>query len=149
MPNTMHPKMEEWVSHIQKTVGKPDKDCYFVGHSLGCIAILRYLETLGQGKQIGGSILVAGFSSSLGYKEHKTFFDQPVDWEKIKSKCKKFVAIHSDNDPFVPIVHGQIFKKELGAKLVIQHNMKHFTEKDGFTQLPVLLENVIEISRDS
>ncbi|MBI2580107.1 MAG: alpha/beta hydrolase, partial [Candidatus Aenigmarchaeota archaeon] len=40
MPDTAHPRMNAWVPHLAKTVGTPDKNCYFVGHSLGCIAIL-------------------------------------------------------------------------------------------------------------
>ena len=46
MPNAAHPKVSEWISFLKEYVGKPDKDTYFVGHSLGCIAIARYLETL-------------------------------------------------------------------------------------------------------
>lgn len=54
MPNTDNPKLNSWLKRLIKTVGTPDKNCYFVGHSLGCITILRYLETLKKNQEVGG-----------------------------------------------------------------------------------------------
>ena len=147
MPNANHPKMNEWVNHISKIVRIPDKDCYFIGHSLGCITILRYIETLKEGQKVGGTVLVAGFTSNLGYDDLENFFTKRVDWDKIKSHCSKFVAIHSDNDPDVSLHYGNFFKEELGAKVIIQHDMGHFTIGDGITKLPIALESIIKISK--
>lgn len=147
MPDTMHPKMDAWVSHLVKVVGTPDKGCYLVGHSLGCITILRYLETLKEGQEVGGCVLVAGFSDNLGYEELNTFFTKPIDWNKIKSHCKKFVAIHSDNDPYVPVKHGDIFKRYLNAEVIIQHEMKHFSGENGVTKLQIALDSILKISK--
>jgi len=147
MPDTAHPKMDAWSKHLAKIVGNPDKDCYFVGHSLGCITILRYLETLKPNQQIGGVVLVAGFTSNLGYEELRSFFTKPINWGKIKSHGKKFVAIHSDNDPFVSLHYGDFFKKELNAEVIVEHNMKHFSGDDGVTVLPCALEAVVKISK--
>ncbi|MFH0949150.1 MAG: alpha/beta hydrolase [Candidatus Aenigmatarchaeota archaeon] len=146
MPDTNHPKMDAWVNHLTKIVETPNKDCYFVGHSLGCITILRYLETLKLNENIGGAVLVAGFSDDLEFKELDSFFTKSIDWKKIKAHCKKIVAIHSDNDPYVPLKHGDIFKEKLGVELIVQHNMKHFSGDDGIIELPVALESVLKIS---
>jgi len=116
MPDTKHPKMNAWLKHLRKVVGTPDKDCYFVGHSLGCITILRYLETLKANQKIGGAVLVAGFTSSLGYQELESFFKKPINWKKIKSHCKEFVAIHSDNDPYVSLHYGDFSRKNYMLK---------------------------------
>lgn len=147
MPDTNNPRMDAWIGHLAKTVGEPDKDCYFVGHSLGCVTILRYLESLKEDQHVGGAVLVAGFSSNLGYKELENFFPRPVDWNKIKPHCNKFVAIHSDNDPWVSIHYGnEIFKEYLGAEVIIKHNMKHFSDSDGINELPDALDSVLKIS---
>ncbi len=150
MPDTENPKMKAWVNHLAKIVGTPDKDSYFIGHSLGVITILRYLESLKTDQEIGGAVFVAGFVKDLtfeGYKgELATFFKTPLDWNKIKTHCKKFVAIHSDNDPYVSLENADIFKEKLEAKIIIQHNMKHFSGDDGITQLPIALKSVLEIS---
>lgn len=147
MPDTDNPKMDAWLEHLAKIVEAPDKDCYFVGHSLGCITILRYLETLREGQEIGGAILVAGFSDNIGFEELNSFFAKPIDWDEIKSHCRKFIAIHSDNDPWVPLRHGDVFKEKLNAELIVKNNMKHFSGDDNITKLPVVLDKLLEISK--
>jgi predicted alpha/beta hydrolase family esterase len=147
MPDTNFPKMSEWVGHLAKIVRDPDKDCYFVGHSLGCITILRYLESLGETQKVGGAVLVAGFTSHLGFEELANFFPNMVDFEKIKPHCERFVAIHSDNDPWVSVHYGkELFKEKLGAEVIVRHNMGHFSGSDGITELPDVLESVLKVS---
>ncbi|TAL47898.1 serine hydrolase family protein [archaeon] len=147
MPDTNHPKIDAWVNHLAKVVKTPDKGCYFIGHSLGCITILRYLETLKENQTVGGVILVAEFADNFGEKELYSFFAKPIEWDKIKSHCKKFVAIHSDNDYHVPLEHADIFKKKLNAKLIVQRNMKHFSDDDGVVELPVAFDSVLRLSK--
>jgi len=150
MPETNLPKFKAWLSELQRVAGKPNKNLYLIGHSLGCITILRYLEGLKENEKIGGAILVAGFTDDLDLKEIKGFFETPIDFEKIKNHCSKFVAIHSDNDPYVSLKEGDIFKEKLGAKLIIKHNMGHFSgeieKKESCTQLPEVVESLLEIS---
>ena len=141
MPDTEHPKMDAWVKQLAKTVGIPDKDCYFVGHSLGCITILRYLESL-KGQVVGGAVLVAGFSDNLGFKEIDSFFAKPLDWKKIKSRCSKFTAIDSNTDRYVPLRHAKIFREKLGAEAVVVKKMGHFSR---VKELPVVLEAVLKM----
>ena len=147
MPDINHPQMSAWVGHLAKIVGTPDEDCYLIGHSLGCITILRYLETLNNYQKVGGAVLVAGFTSNLGYEELGSFFTSPIDWEKIKPHCSKFVAIHSDNDPYVSLHYGNFFKEKLGAEVIIEHDKKHFSGDDGIMDLPSALDAVLKLSR--
>ena len=143
MPDTEHPRMDAWVNHLRQAVRIPDKDCYFVGHSAGCITILRYIETLDKNQKIGGAVLVAGFSDNLGFKELDSFFSKPIDWEKIKSRCNRFVSIISTNDKYVPARHGKIFQERFGAELV-KERMGHFSR---VKELPSALEAVLRISK--
>jgi len=149
MPNAKNPKMDEWVNCLSKIVGKSDENCYFVGHSLGCIAILRYIEALKEKNRVGGAVLVAGFSDDLGRKELHDFYTKPIDWEKIKSHCKKFAAIHSDNDKTVPLKHAGIFNEKLNANIIIKHGMGHFTSEPQtspkVSELPEALEFVLKM----
>lgn len=150
MPDTMNPRMNKWLAHLRKIVGNPDKNCYFVGHSLGCITILRYLETLKEGQNVGGVVLIAGFGHDLEYEGYKgelsSFFQTPIDWKKIKKHCGKFIAIHSEDDPYVPIKHNTLFKEKLGAESIIMQNMKHFSGDDGINELPIALESLLKIA---
>jgi hypothetical protein len=132
---------------LKKTVRTPDRECYFVGHSLGCITLLRYLETLKEHQQIGGCVLIAGFISNLGYTELESFFKTPIAWENINKHCRKFVAIHSDDDPYVSLHYGHMFQEKLNAKLIIEHGKKHFSGEDGVIELPSALHQLLRISQ--
>lgn len=123
MPDTEHPKMDAWLKQLIDTAGTPDRDLYLLGHSLGCITILRYLETLEEGQEIGGAVLVAGFADinitlleNEDINELKTFFETDVDFEKVKRHCKKFVAIHSDDDPYVSLRYADIFQGKIECR---------------------------------
>ena len=147
MPSTNRPKIFEWLPFLQQTVGKADGSVFLVGHSLGCITILRFLENLQESKLIGGAILIAGFDNPIMHKELKNFFEEPIAWEKIKKKCKKFVSIHSTDDPYVPIENSSSFKKNLGAKTIVTSGFRHFSGEDGITFLPAALEELLKISK--
>lgn len=151
MPDTANPTFNKWIPFLKNLVGKPDKDCYFVGHSLGCITILRYLESLKQNQKVGGVILVAGFGEDLDYKGYKgeltSFYEKPIDFEKIKKASKKFIAIHSTDDPYVDIKNNKLFVEKLGAESIIMDNMKHFSGDDGIMKLPIVLEKLLQASR--
>lgn len=145
MPDAENPKLEAWVDCLKKTVGTPDTDCFLVGHSLGCMAILRYCETLGDGGSIGGAVLVAG-KTETKRAVLEAFFSNPLDWQAIRSHCRRFVALHSDNDPSVPESYGAVFKEKLGAQVIIQPGMKHFSGDDGITELPIVLDSVLQMA---
>ncbi len=84
MPHTEAPQYSEWLAYLQSLVQKPDSDTYFVGHSLGCITILQYLNNLSAPIKIGGAVLVAGFSTPIHLTELNSFFGVPLDEVKIK-----------------------------------------------------------------
>ncbi len=147
MPNSAHPVCEDWVNYLKKIVGKVDEDTFFVGHSLGPIAIMRFLETLPAREKAGGVIMVAGFSESLGIPETESFFQQPLDYAKLKSSAKKFEVINSDNDPYVPINRGEILRDKLGAELTIMHGHGHLNAGNGFFELPIVLEKILLLSK--
>jgi predicted alpha/beta hydrolase family esterase len=146
MPDPDPPKLATWLSHLQEVIGQPDDELLLIGHSIGTVTIMRYLETLESG-QVGKVILVAGFTDQLGFKELENFFDTRLDFGKIKPKSKNgFVAIQSDNDPFVSEQYGERLKDELGAKLVIKHNAGHMSGsvdgEEACTELPEVIENL-------
>jgi uncharacterized protein len=146
MPNADFPVAKEWLEHLQKIVGEPDENTFLVGHSLGVIAILRYLEALKTGKKVGGAVLVAGFPEHIGIGEIENFFAVPLDYEKVKSAAKKIVAINSDNDPYVPIRQGRIMRDKLGAEFKIIPNGDHLSEGDGSYKFPLVLEEILKMA---
>ncbi len=147
MPNAALPKCSEWIRHLEEIVGKPDGNCFFVGHSLGAPAVLRYLESLPAGARVGGVVLVAGLAELHGYVHLKSFFSKPFGWKKIRARCEGFVAIRSDNDLLVPASDAGVFRKNLGARVVVIEGMGHFSGDEGTTELPSALESILGMSR--
>lgn len=150
MPNAVHPTLDEWLLHLQQTVGSPNKETILVGHSLGVITILRYLEGLKQSERIGAAFFVAGFSEDLEYEEYKgelsSFFPKPVNFEEIKRHCDRFGVLHSEDDEWVDIKHAHIFEEKLGATAIIQQGKGHYGPSDGATELPALMELIEELT---
>ncbi len=147
MPNPHSPKQRYWVSKLQEVVGNPDENTFLIGHSLGCITILRYLESLHGSQRIGGVILLAGFTDDLDIQELKDFFRKDINWEEIKKHCGRLISIHSDDDPVVPLEYGNIFKEKLNAEEITEHEKKHFSGDDDIYELPILLEKLTELLR--
>ena len=149
MPDSMHPAMMSWVKKLAESVGETDQDVYFVGHSLGCIAILRFLENVRPDLSIRGSILVAGFGEDLHYDgyegELSSFFSTTLDWDRIKARCLKFVSVHSSNDKWVDISNSELFEKRLGAKKIIMDNMGHFSGSDGLIEVPFIYDELLTL----
>ena len=150
MPVPLEPKIDTWIPFLKEQVGEPDKETFFVGHSMGAQAILRYLESLEKDQKIGGAVFLAGFVHLGGeaYESEddpliaKPWLETPLNWKKIKSHANKFSAVFSDNDPFVPLSDSEIFKKELGAEISVVHGWKHFSGSEGIKELPIVLEQL-------
>lgn len=142
MPHTEAPQLSEWLPYLQEVVGEPTSDVYLVGHSLGCIAILKYLETINT--QVGGAILVSGFAEPIHFMELNNFFVDELNDEKIIENAKQIILINSDNDEHVPLWQGQKMAERFKAKLIILNNAGHINERSGFKALPIVL---IEIQK--
>jgi len=148
-----HPKIEEWVSFLKKLVDKPDEETFFVGHSIGCQTILRYLETLPKDVKVGGAIFVAGWVNLVnlsGPREEeiaKPWLETPINWDKVLQHTNNFVAIFSDNDPWVPLTDSEIFKEKLGAKIIVEHRRGHFSGSDNIRKIPVVLDELLKMAK--
>lgn len=153
MPDAEKPEINLWVSHLNKIVKSPDENTYFIGHSVGCQTIMRYLETLPNNVKVGGAIFIAGWFDliNLETKEEeeitKPWIDNNIDFIKVKSKTDNIIAVFSDNDPFVPLnISVEKFRRYLGAKIIIEKNKGHFTEGDGVKEIPVVLNEILRIA---
>jgi uncharacterized protein len=148
MPNAETPKIDEWIPFLSELVGEPQKGDFFVGHSIGCQTIIRYLESIAP-KKIAGAAYVAGWFTLKGLEgpdEEKLaspWVTLSIDFEKVKSTGGKFLAILSDNDPYVPLSDKEIFEKKMGAKIIVAHNKGHFAGEDGSAEIPEVLEFIL------
>ncbi len=125
-----------------------DKDAIIVGHSSGAVAILGLLQALPDDVVVDKVLLVAGFTDDLDYPPVKEMFTEPFDWKKIRKHAKTFILFHSDNDPYVPIWHGEKLREYLGAELIVMGGQAHFSTTtypgEKYNQFPQLLEKILE-----
>jgi predicted alpha/beta hydrolase family esterase len=140
MPNTNKPLLSEWMSSLASVVGMPDSETYLIGHSLGCITILQYLQTLPEGQKINAAVLVAGFGQRFDkYNgEHDSFFETELDWQVIKNRCEKFIVIHSKDDRNVEVKQSVFLRDNLNAELILVNNMGHFGSADNVFEIQVV-----------
>lgn len=144
--NPSKPNMKKWINVIRKSVGEPSKDTFFVGHSLGTMAIIRYLETLKPTQKIGGAVFVAGRVIIRPSKSMvSSFFKTPINWSKLNKLSKKYVGIYSIDDPLVSTENGRLLKQKLNATLILEKNKGHFSRSDGIIRLKSVLTAILEI----
>lgn len=145
MPTPEEPKSDEWVREIERYADNPDDEIYLVGHSLGCRAILAYLQKTS--RKITAVFLVSGTSTALRVEEEDSplrkidnFFETHFDFGKIKNTCSQFYIIHAKDDNRVPFEHALFFEKNLEAQLVALETGGHLSGKDGVSELPILMD---------
>ncbi|TSC70572.1 MAG: hypothetical protein CEO12_293 [Parcubacteria group bacterium Gr01-1014_46] len=143
MPDTEVPNIDKWVNKLIEVVGLSDSQTYFVGHSIGCQAILRYLEKTNS--IVGGAVFVSGWFNLNNLEDEeireiaKPWIKTPIDLEKVKRVLPKSTLIISDNDPYGFFEENKNKFLEIGSKIVVLHNAGHITEDDGFISLPELI----------
>jgi predicted alpha/beta hydrolase family esterase len=140
MPNPDEPQLAAWLPVLHQAIGEPDEELLLIGHSIGTVTIMRHLETLLNTQRVGKVVFVAGYTDQIGYAELENFFPRPLDYAAIKPKSAHgFVAIQSDDDPFVSNQYGDRLAAELGARVIIKHDAGHIDEDAGYADLPELL----------
>ena len=147
MPNTENPKIEEWVPFLDSMVKDLDSNTYFVGHSIGCQTILRFLQSRDI-TNIGGILLVAPWLDLLpeainepeSYETAKSWLTTPIDFEKVKKFTSNITCIFSDDDYFVSLSQKEEFEKLLNAKTIVVNNKGHISEEDNVFELKEILD---------
>jgi predicted alpha/beta hydrolase family esterase len=141
MPNTMNPKIEEWVNYLKEKVKEINEKTYFVGHSIGCQTIMRFLEKLPKNEHIQGCVFVAPWFDLINLENGEVEIAHPwihnkINFERVEQHTGNFLAIFSNNDPYVSEKEVNKFK-EIGVKIIIKKDEGHF---DNTERIPEVLE---------
>ena len=145
MPDPMIPELYSWLEALQKEKNNLNEDTYFVGHSLGCITIVRFLETLPKKIKVGGCIFVAGFCDFPKIPLLADFCVLPINWEKVKAVANNIFAIISDDDKMVPLIDAKNFANKLGAEIILENNKGHFM--NDVKEMPSVLNCILEMDQ--
>ncbi|HEY0907981.1 MAG TPA: alpha/beta fold hydrolase [Candidatus Paceibacterota bacterium] len=146
MPDTFAPAIDKWVAALAKAVGTPDKNTYFVGHSIGCQTILRYLERTST--PVGGAVFVAGWFNLENLESDevrsiaRSWIEGKIDAAKVRTALSSSTLIISDNDPYGCFDENKRKFAEIGSKIVVIPDGGHFTEDEGCKELPAIIEEL-------
>lgn len=147
LPHAEAPRIPTYNKFLLNTDWDFNNESILIGHSSGAVAILGLLQALPDEVTVDTCYLVGAFKDDLGWKSLAGLFETPFDFEKIKSKAKKFIFLHSDNDPYCPLEHAQYLAKRLESELIIKPGQKHFsvgTAGEHYKQFPFLLSLIEE-----
>lgn len=147
MPNTSCPIIKDWVQMLDSQVDKLNKETYFIGHSIGCQTIMRYLETK-EITDIGGILFVTPWLELLpkaledeeSYNIAQPWINTPINFEKIRKFTNNINCIFSDDDYFVSLGQEKQFKKLLNADTIIVKNKGHISQDDNVYELKEILD---------
>lgn len=148
MPSPALPQVVEWVECLNQKVSK-ERDVFFVGHSLGCIAIVHYLSQYGRGISCKGSVFVAGFSGNIQNPATANFYRQSIDFNQVRRFGGKATAIFSEDDPVVSLERARVFAENIEAKAVVVTGFRHFVGSEGVTELPMVFDELSNIMDSS
>ena len=146
MPDTNYPRINPWIAKLKTLVGELRPDDIFIGHSIGCQAILRFLNTVSVDQKVDKIVLVApwwylNLATDEGKELAEPWLKLDVDLENVKLKANKIVCLFSDDDPVVPLeINKKFFEDNLNAEILIEDKKGHFTEEDGVYEIPLILE---------
>ncbi len=143
LPDRYDPKPAVWVAELARLVGPLDTNTIFVGHSMGCPTILRYLSEYQvkprgllthvarrllrrrEEVQIPAAIFVAGFYE-LATPALDNFFGPEPDFMKLKSMIKKTFCVYSDNDKIVDPARSKELASKLDSAEILLPGRGHF-----------------------
>jgi uncharacterized protein len=124
-----------------------------VGHSSGAVEILNLLQHFPKEVVIRACFLVGSFSEVLAsepdWEQLRDLFTEPFDFPVIKQHAKKFVFIHSKNDPYCPLEQAEYLAHELDGEMILFEDKQHFTASldpafTEFPELPGIIQKALE-----
>ena len=146
-PHPDQPDLDEWMKHMVQYESLINENTIFVGHSLGGAFALRLLEHRQQ--SIKAVFLVATVSGPIPHRIDPlltTFTHHPFDWNTIREKAGKFMVLHSDNDPYIPLVQAEHMAQSLGTTVTLIKGGEHLNEGAGYGTFEVLFQLVKDAS---
>ncbi|WP_428740869.1 RBBP9/YdeN family alpha/beta hydrolase [Tenacibaculum sp.] len=147
MPDSQNPKLNGWINHMENHIKDIDEHTIFIGHSLGCVSILNFLNQF-KATKIKGLFLISGFVESSPIPELIEFVKPKLNYNHLKEITKTRVAISAIDDDIIPFEYSKIMAEKLDAKFTLLEEGKHFIDRDNFTKFPFLVKEITECIRE-
>ena len=144
MPNSSSPDFHSWLIHLRETINIIDDRTIFVGHSLGCVTILSFLEKYFPEQKIKGLYLVSGFVENTPLPQLSGFVKEKLNFHRLTRNAAIRVVISAVDDTIVPHKYSLELSERMDAEFILLSQGKHFIAQDGFTEFPELITKIIE-----
>jgi uncharacterized protein len=127
------------IEEMEQQVGLLTNNDIVLGHSLGGLIILQYLEAVEMEGAPHSVILVASPWKVKSWEMRRLFIDE-LDADVLMWKSRDYIVVHSKDDSLVPFDHAEKLAKVLKAKLIATEGDDHYMKEE----YPVFLDTVIE-----
>lgn len=148
------PVIERWDERLEAAIRASDEHTYFIAHSIGCQAVMRYLAS--RNEKAGGLVFVAGWFALDNLEDEETketakpwTDEKTIDFERILNATQNVTVFISDNDPYGQVEeNAKKFRDYLHADVHILHDKGHFRTNDGAIELPQARDTILKYSGD-
>ncbi len=134
-------RLPDVIEDLRRQVGRLHAEDIVLGHSLGGLMALQYLEGAEMSGPPRAAILVAS-PWHVGNPALRHLFIADFDADVLMWKAREFVVVHSKDDTLVPIDHGRKWADVLRARLVETDGDGHYMDE----RYPVLLQTIEDIA---
>ncbi|MFA5270449.1 MAG: alpha/beta fold hydrolase [Patescibacteria group bacterium] len=140
LPNPDKPQLGEWLATLKAAI-QENGEGVLIGHSLGGVLAMRYLEQGGHPEKI---VLVAvPFAQLPNIPGIDNFLETPWDISSEQLQSAKFVVIGSEDDPYVPVKHIKSWANYSDVEPVLFKDRRHFGRNHAGqvqTEFPEILD---------
>ena len=134
---------QELLELMQEKLGLLTNEDIVLGHSLGGVLALRYLE-FAELKTTPRAFIMVGAPWRVSRPELQSLFMTNLDYDVVPWKAAEFVVVHSKDDEMVPFDHAEKWAKILKARLIDTAGNDHYMG----TEYPLLLEEIERIKNN-
>ncbi|CAB5527901.1 MULTISPECIES: RBBP9/YdeN family alpha/beta hydrolase [Providencia] len=141
MPDSLAPNPERWQQRLQHLPFDIDENTILIGHSLGCVTALRFLQHAGQ--SVAGYVLVSGFDEEQPtLPELQPHTVEPLNYDELIKVANNRISIISTNDEIVSPGSSKALAEALKTQVIIEESAGHFLDREGYTEFKTLLDTI-------
>ncbi len=134
-------RLSDVLEALREQVGPLSGDDILLGHSLGGLMMLQYLEAAEMDAPPRAALLVAS-PWHVNNPALRHLFIADFDAEVLMWKAREFFVIHSSDDKLVPMDHGRKWAEVLKARFIQTEGDGHYMD----ARYPVLLSAIEDIA---
>ncbi|KFL36288.1 hypothetical protein N788_05195 [Arenimonas donghaensis DSM 18148 = HO3-R19] len=139
LPDSHDPDPRAWQGALQDAIGGGKGPLVLVGHSLGALAVLRWL--LAAPNPIAGAVLVAPPIGPSRLEAIRRFRVEAQALPAALSRARRSLVVVSDADPYLLPTPADVATAfaSAGARRLLLPGGGHFSPASGLTPLPGIL----------